>query len=91
MIKIVHKKNAPLAKLADLPDEQSTAFATRMNSTPVLYIPYRRSDNQPVFVVVMVKPEGLCFATCEGREFSTVQQLKARYHHEELIDVTIEI
>lgn len=91
MIKIVHKKNAPLAKLADLPDAQSIAFATRMNKTPVLYVPYRRSDNRLVFAVILIQPEGLYFTTSEEREFSTMKQLKERYPNEELVDVTIEI
>lgn len=91
MIIITHKKNAQPTRLGDLPDEQSTAFATRMNSTPVLYIPYRRSDNQMVFVIVMIRPEGLRLVKSNEREFSTMQDLKARYPHEELIDVTIEI
>ena len=91
MINVVYKKNGPPTKMADLPDGQSMAFATKMNKTPMLYVPYRKSDNRIVFAVIMVKPEGLCFTTCEEREFSTMKALKERYPNEELVDVTIEI
>ena len=91
MIIITHKKNAQPTKLGDLPDEQSTAFATKMNKTPVLYVPYRRSDNELVFAIVMIRPEDLRFVKSNGREFSTMKNLKALYPNEELVDVTIEI
>ena len=91
MINIMYKKDDPPTKLADLPDEQRAAFATRMNSTPVLYIPYRKPNNRLVFAIIMIRPEGLCFVTSYEHEFSTMKELKERYPNEELVDVTIKI